>query len=74
MKKSNQSATAGDIPKDKKALPEEDIDDMDDPKEQNRGIVDDDDDDFDITLDDDIKGFDEFDDEDDEDDDGDDDF
>ncbi len=71
MKTSNQAPAAVRIPKDKKALPEEDIDDLADPKEQSRLIVDDDDEDFDITLDDDINGFDEFDD---EDDDSDDDF
>ncbi|MHB1178862.1 MAG: hypothetical protein ACYCZO_11085 [Daejeonella sp.] len=68
MKTSNQAPEAVGIPKDKKNFPEENIDDLGDPEERNRIILDDDDD-FDIALDDDLNGFDEFEDDEDENDD-----
>lgn len=71
MKISNKAAIDGDIPKDKKNIPDDDIDDQIDPEEPNLNSDDDDDDEFDIPLDDDIKDFDEFDDDDDDDDDDD---
>ena len=67
MKISNKAPKDGDIPKDKKNIPDDERDDQIDPEEPDLNS-DDEVDEFGIPLDDDIKDFDEFDDEDDDDD------